>query len=183
VQQNTAVIFQDYGLLLWKTVFANAELPLLIAKIPAKERRQRVNVLLEEFGLMELRKRYPRQLSGGERQRLAIVRALVSVPRLLLMDEPFSSLDALSREDAQELLLTLHSKHPLTIIIVTHSVEEAVYLADSILVINRKNPGASVDCIDNRHSRESDFRKSPQFHHQCGRLRDMLKSPQSLFSS
>ncbi|GHV05694.1 hypothetical protein FACS189485_13070 [Spirochaetia bacterium] len=147
VRKNTAVIFQDYGLLPWKTVEANAELPLLITGVPKARRREQARALLAEFGLAGFAKLYPRQLSGGMKQRLAIVRALAAEPDLLLMDEPFSSLDALSREDAQDFLLSIRHRNsypphrrPLTIIIVTHSIEEAVYLADKVFVMIGKNP-------------------------------------------
>ncbi|MDR2028889.1 MAG: ATP-binding cassette domain-containing protein, partial [Treponema sp.] len=123
IRKGTAVIFQDYGLLPWKTVRANAELPLRIAGL--KGRRERAGALLGEFGLGGFEKRYPRELSGGMKQRLAIVRAMAPEPELLLMDEPFSSLDALSREDAQDFLLSVRRGRRLTVVMVTHSIEEA----------------------------------------------------------
>ena len=140
VQGKTAVIFQDYGLLPWKTVFANAALPLRFSR----ERRggtAQVTALLEEFGLARFSKQYPHQLSGGMRQRLALVRALVAETEILLMDEPFSSLDAMSAEDARNFLLSLQEERRLTVVIVTHSIEEAAYLADCVYVMRGINPG------------------------------------------
>jgi NitT/TauT family transport system ATP-binding protein len=166
------VIFQDYGLLPWKTVQANAELPLALARLPRSIRRERAGKLLAEFGLAPFTKLYPRQLSGGMKQRLAIVRALAPEPDLLLMDEPFSSLDALSREDAQDLLLSIRKKRPLTIVMVTHSIEEAVYLADRVFVITGKNPGtlsATVDIPDGIHRGDSRFQEC------CASLRRLLR--------
>ncbi|MDR1072348.1 MAG: ABC transporter ATP-binding protein [Treponema sp.] len=184
VRKQTAVIFQDYGLLPWKTVFANAELPLRLAHIPKKERADRVWRLLEEFQLERFGEQYPRQLSGGMKQRLAIARALASKPDLLLMDEPFSSLDALSREEAQRFLLsirqtirkkTTREKRRFTIIMVTHSIEEAVYLADTVFVIKGKNPGVMSARIDYEKGMDVDFRKTAAFYEQCGIVRDMLE--------
>jgi NitT/TauT family transport system ATP-binding protein len=183
VRKNTAVIFQDYGLLPWKTVSANAELPLLIAGIPKICRREQTGALLAEFGLAGFAKLYPRQLSGGMKQRLAIVRALAAEPDLFLMDEPFSSLDALSREDAQDFLLSIRRSHPLTIIIVTHSIEEAVYLADKVYVMTGKNPGSLAACVDiprpaaDSSSAAANFRNTPQFLELCASLRQLLKTP------
>jgi NitT/TauT family transport system ATP-binding protein len=171
-----AVIFQDFGLLPWKTVQANAELPLRIAHAKEPERKRAV-VLLEKFGLLPFAKRYPHQLSGGMKQRLAIVRALAAQPEILLMDEPFSSLDALTREDAQDFLLSVKEEQALTVIMVTHSIEEAVYLADSVYVMTGKNPGTIKTCITvsrNGLSRAM-FREGREFREYCALLRNTLK--------
>jgi NitT/TauT family transport system ATP-binding protein len=180
VRKRTAVIFQDYGLLPWKTVFANAELPLRLARVPRKERVKRARRLLEEFQLERFGDQYPSRLSGGMKQRLAIARALASEPDLLLMDEPFSSLDALSREEAQRFLLSIHQKTTrekrcFTIIMVTHSIEEAVYLADMVFVINGRNPGAMAARIDNEKGTDVDFRKTSAFYERCGIIRELLE--------
>jgi ABC-type nitrate/sulfonate/bicarbonate transport system ATPase subunit/ABC-type nitrate/sulfonate/bicarbonate transport system permease component len=177
VRKKTACVFQDYGLLPWKTVRANAELPLRIAGVPGPLCRERAGSLLGEFGLAPFEKRYPRQLSGGMKQRLAIVRALAAEPDLLLMDEPFSSLDALTREEAQDFLLSVKAARPLTIIIVTHSIEEAVYLADRVWVMTGKNPGTMAEGIEVPRRHRGDRRRSPEFQALCGELRATLKSP------
>ena len=195
----TAVIFQDYGLLPWKTVRANAELPLRISQPRTdanrheqkdigeqqvrgfkKDGRQRVDVLLAEFGLAAFAERYPHQLSGGMKQRLAIVRALAAEPLLLLMDEPFSSLDALTREEAQDFLLAVQRERRLTVVMVTHSIEEAVYLADAVYVMNGVNPGTITERIT--ISRDGDlprarFREDSRFQEYCGILRRILSQP------
>ncbi|GHU96971.1 ABC transporter ATP-binding protein [Spirochaetia bacterium] len=202
VRKKTAVIFQDYGLLPWKTVFANAELPLKLAGVSKHERRERVAALFGEFGLSPFAKLYPRRLSGGMKQRLAITRALAAEPDLLLMDEPFSSLDALTREDAQDFLLSVkratsphasrtqaglgkdsrdsnrvtQEKNPLTIIIVTHSIEEAVYLADQVWVMTGKNPGR----ISGNFAVPPGLKRGDgQFLELCNMLREELKKPGS----
>jgi NitT/TauT family transport system ATP-binding protein len=141
IRRKTSVIFQDYGLLPWKTVRENAELPLRIAGAGRGERARTVGPILEELGLDRFSRSYPSGLSGGMRQRLAIARALAAAPDLLLMDEPFSSLDALTRESLQEMLLAVHARHAMTVLIVTHSIEEAAYLADVVLVMGGRNPG------------------------------------------
>jgi NitT/TauT family transport system ATP-binding protein len=144
----TAVIFQDFGLLPWKRVSANVELPLLLAGIPARERRERAARLIEELGLGDFSRFYPNRLSGGMAQRVALARALVQEPELLLMDEPFSSLDALTRESMQETLLELQGRRSMTVLLVTHSIEEAAYLADRVFVMRGKNPGKIVSRIE-----------------------------------
>ncbi|MDR3173952.1 MAG: ABC transporter ATP-binding protein [Treponema sp.] len=182
IRKTTAVIFQDYGLLPWKTVRANAELPLRIAGI--RDCRERAGLLLAEFGLAGFEKQYPRELSGGMKQRLAIVRALAADPELLLMDEPFSGLDALSREDAQDFLLSvkgasLKRERPLTVVLVTHSIEEAVYLADSVYVMAGRNPGILKTHVPIPRSGGvscAGFREEPVFREYCAILRAMLKS-------
>jgi NitT/TauT family transport system ATP-binding protein len=143
-----AVILQDYGLLPWKTVSANVELPLLLAGRPRAERRARSGPILEELGLGGFERFYPSRLSGGMRQRVALARALVQEPELLLMDEPFSSLDALTREAMQDSLLELQRRRGATVLIVTHSIEEAAYLSDRVYVMRDRNPGRVVAMIE-----------------------------------
>lgn len=178
VSKTTAVIFQDYGLLPWKTVRANAELPLRIAG--RKDLRERAGALLAEFGLAGFEDRYPRELSGGMKQRLAIVRALAPEPELLLMDEPFSSLDALTREDAQDFLLSVTRSRRLTVVMVTHSIEEAVYLADAVYVMTGRNPGTLKTRLDiSRYGPDparTGFREDPRFREYSAALRSLLKA-------
>lgn len=135
---DTAVILQDYGLFPWKTVEDNLTLPLLLRGVPAAERRERGAAMLAELGLAGLERRYPARLSGGQRQRVAIGRALITEPDVLLMDEPFSSLDALTREHLQRVVLDLWRRRRPTCVLVTHSVEEAVFLGGHILVLGGK---------------------------------------------
>jgi len=185
VRSKTAVIFQDYGLLPWRSVEGNAELPLVIAGLGRSERRARVLPILAELGLSEFRDFYPSRLSGGMKQRVAIARALAAEPDLLLMDEPFSSLDALTREAAQEFLLEIRRARPLTIIVVTHSIEEAVYLAESVFVMGGRNPGtirARFDIPENRSdvrfsagTTTRDFRAEPRYLELCGAIRAALR--------
>jgi len=185
IRARTSVIFQDYGLLPWRTVEANAELPLVIAGLRRDERRKRVRPVLEELGLSAFRDFYPSRLSGGMKQRVAIARALAAEPDLLLMDEPFSSLDALTREAAQEFLLDIRRARPLTILVVTHSIEEAAYLAESVFVMGGRNPGsisARFDIPENRSdlryspgSTTRDFRAAPRYQERCAAIRAALR--------
>lgn len=140
IRAKTAVIFQDYGLLPWASVRANAELGLKIKGLAAGERRARVDKVLEELGLAPFAALYPARLSGGMRQRVAIARAFVSDSDLLLLDEPFSSLDAITRETVQDSLLSAQRRYGATIVLVTHSIEEAAYLADAVYIMEGKNP-------------------------------------------
>lgn len=175
VRRGTAVIFQDYGLLPWKTVQANAELPLRIAGC-LRAKRQMAASLLVEFGLASFARHYPPELSGGMKQRLAIVRALTAEPELLLMDEPFSSLDAFTREDAQDFFLALRRQRRLTVIMVTHSIEEAVYLADAVYVMTGKNPGTiSARFSIDREAAPARFRESVRFQEHCAAVRASLR--------
>jgi NitT/TauT family transport system ATP-binding protein len=143
-----ALILQDFGLLPWKTVSANVELPLLLAGKRPSERRAAAAPLVEELGLGPFARFYPSRLSGGMRQRVALARALVQEPELLLMDEPFSSLDALTREAMQETLLELLRRRGTAVLLVTHSIEEAAYLSDRVYVMRGRNPGRVVARVD-----------------------------------
>jgi NitT/TauT family transport system ATP-binding protein len=134
------VLFQQYEktLLPWRTVEGNVRFGLENQPLDRQERKRRVAEALEAVGLTEAARQYPHQLSGGMQQRAAIARALARRPRILLMDEPFSSLDALTRADLQDLLLRLWQEHGQTILFVTHDVDEAVYLATRVLVLSAR---------------------------------------------
>ena len=131
-----AYILQDYGLFPWKTVEDNVGLPLQLGGATRAARRERTAAVLAEMGLTGLGDRYPAQLSGGQRQRVAIARALITDPEVLLMDEPFSSLDALTRARLQNTVLELWRRRRPTCVLVTHNVEEAVFLGRHIMVLN-----------------------------------------------
>jgi ABC-type nitrate/sulfonate/bicarbonate transport system ATPase subunit/ABC-type nitrate/sulfonate/bicarbonate transport system permease component len=140
IRPKTSIIFQDFGLLPWESVRGNAELGLAARGMPAAQRRARVGPILEELELKPFSKLFPARLSGGMRQRVAVARALAGDSDLLLLDEPFSSLDAITRESLQETLLETQKRHGTTIILVTHSIEEAAYLADVVYIMEGKNP-------------------------------------------
>jgi len=144
-----AIVFQNFSLFPWKTVVENIAFGLQLNGVAADERRRRIEYYLPIIGLQGFERHYPRQLSGGMQQRVAIARSLVLRPRLLLMDEPFAALDAQSRTVMQEELVRVWSEHKPTVVFVTHSVEEAVFLADRIAVMTRR-PGRIKELIDVR---------------------------------
>ena len=133
-------IFQNYGLLPWRTVEKNVELGLETLKVPKQERKQIAMKYLQLVGLENFAKRHPAQLSGGQQQRVAIARGLAVDPEILFMDEPFGALDAITRYKLQDDLLHITKSQNKTVIFVTHDIDEAVFLADKIVVM-RPNPG------------------------------------------
>jgi NitT/TauT family transport system ATP-binding protein len=135
-----AVIFQDYALFPWMTVAENVSFGLEMKKVPTPERTEDVRHHIELVGLDGFEDKFPHQLSGGMRQRVAIARALAVNPSVLLMDEPFAALDAQNRGYMQSELLKIWQREPKTVVLVTHSIEEAVTLADRIIVMTRR-PG------------------------------------------
>ena len=152
-----SLVMQAHGLFPWKTAWKNLELPLLLAGAPACARREKARQMFSDLGLAGLEERYPAQLSGGQRQRLALGRSLIMGPDLLFLDEPFSALDEISRGGLERLLVSLWKRLRLTMVLATHSVEEAVLLGESIVVLGgsptriRKifaNPGAGAPGAD-----------------------------------
>lgn len=172
-RRSTALILQDYGLLPWKRVAENVGLGLEIRGFKREQRLDRVKSVLQEVGMWELRHRFPSQLSGGQRQRVGIARALALEPDLLLMDEPFSSLDALTREMLQEQLLQIWKNKRITIIIVTHSIDEAIYLGQQIIVLSG-NPGRMIKIVDNPGVGSEGYRDTTEFHQLSSMLRSQL---------
>jgi NitT/TauT family transport system ATP-binding protein len=129
-------VFQEPRLLPWRSTVSNVAFPLELAGMPGPTRRERASQMLDLVGLTEFADAYPRQLSGGMRQRAAIARALIREPQVLLLDEPFSALDALSRERFNDELLDLWQRTHSTIVLVTHSIPEAVFVADRVIVLS-----------------------------------------------
>ena len=150
-----AVVFQQFALFPWKTVFDNVVLGLRNKGISKTERNKRVADALKLMGLQGYETAFPHQLSGGMQQRVAIARAYVLEPEVLLMDEPFGALDAQTRTTMQEELVRIARLNPRTVLFVTHAVEEAVYLADRVVVMTRR-PGNIKEVIDIRSVRESE---------------------------
>ncbi|MDR1577857.1 MAG: ABC transporter ATP-binding protein [Deltaproteobacteria bacterium] len=130
-----SLVSQNLGLFPWKTVLENLKLPLLLANLPRAEIKSRLETSLLDMGLADLADRYPHELSGGQKQRLALGRALVVKPEVLILDEPFSALDALTRQALGVQVAQLWRKLGLTLILATHSVEEAVFLGQKIAVL------------------------------------------------
>ena len=162
-------VFQDYAqsLLPWQTVARNVAFGLRHAfqRDTGENTEQEVAGLLREIGLADAARRYPWELSGGMQQRVAIARALCAQPRILLMDEPFSAVDALSRATLQDLLLRLWGRLGITIVLVTHDIDEAVYLADRVLVLAPGGAGIAADHAIHlpRPRHQVETRESPEY--------------------
>jgi NitT/TauT family transport system ATP-binding protein len=169
----TALILQDFGLLPWKNALQNAALGLEIRRHPKQERTRRAVEALERVGLSEFLDAYPAELSGGMRQRLGLARAIALDADLLLMDEPLSALDALTREDLQDLLLELWRQRGHTAVLVTHSIEEAVFLGRRIIVMTPR-PGRIHAMVENPRMGESGYRATEEFYERCAELRRLL---------
>ncbi|MEW6643703.1 MAG: ABC transporter ATP-binding protein [Pseudomonadota bacterium] len=164
---DVAIVFQDYGraLLPWRTVAGNVSLALEAARVPKAERAGRIAALLDKVGLLGHADKYPAQLSGGMQQRLQIARCLAQHPTILLMDEPFGALDAMTRQGLQDELANLATEAGATVIFVTHDLEEAIYLGDRVVTLEA-NPGRLADIIDVPLARPRDqllTREHPDF--------------------
>ncbi len=155
------MVFQDFALLPWRSVIKNVEFGLEVAGVPKEERRERAERYLEAVGLSEFKDARISELSGGMKQRVGIARALVNKPDVLLMDEPFGALDAQTRNIMQAELIKILDKSDQTIIFITHSVDEAVFLSDKIVVLT-KRPAKIKEIIEIPWPRPRD-RASPEF--------------------
>jgi len=169
---NIAIVFQRDVLLDWRTVLANVLLPVEIKKLDRPLHRRKARDLLRSVGLAEFEEKYPAELSGGMRQRVAICRALVQDPGLLLMDEPFGALDALTREQMNLDLQRMWLRDRNTVLFITHSIEEAVLLSDRVVVMSSR-PGRIADIVVNDLSRPrgAPTRSEPRFVEHVERIR------------
>jgi len=192
---HSGLILQDYGLLPWATVRQNAALGLKVRNFYGPDGKHaprdiarlkgnsqdapalhgNVDAWLERLGLTTQSGKYPGQLSGGQRQRTAIARTLALEPDLLLMDEPFSSLDAPTREDLQNLTLELWREQNLTLVVVTHAIEEAAVLGQKILLLGAP-PNSTPLVIDNPGASKPDFRETPTYLEICRELRRNMEA-------
>jgi NitT/TauT family transport system ATP-binding protein len=161
-------VFQEPTLMPWASVSANVRLPLKLAGISGEEGAPRVAEMLDRVGLSDFAQAYPRELSGGMKMRVSIARALVTKPRLLLMDEPFAALDEITRFKLNDDLLTLWQSLDTTVVFVTHSVFESVYLSDRIVVMTPR-PGRMFEEIDIEapYPRGESFRTSSEYAGLC----------------
>jgi NitT/TauT family transport system ATP-binding protein len=161
-------VFQEPTLLPWRTAADNVQLPLLLAGMNKQEARERVGEALAQVGLSAAATLHPRQLSGGMKMRASIARALVTQPKILLMDEPFAALDEITRTKLNDELLELFARQKLTVIFVTHSVYESVYLSSRIVVMS-SGPGrvtAEIP-VEVKYPRSEEFRMSPLYNERC----------------
>jgi NitT/TauT family transport system ATP-binding protein len=169
VPEQLSVVFQDYSrsLFPWSKVARNVELPLKVEGVGKAERKERVEEMLAAVGLAGAGDRYPWQLSGGMQQRVAIARALAFRPELLLMDEPFASVDAQTRFELEDMILQIRDDFGVTVVLVTHDIDEAVYLADRVVVLS-KAPSVVQELVDiplERPRNQVRTRNDPQFAH------------------
>jgi NitT/TauT family transport system ATP-binding protein len=162
VPMELAIVFQDYGrsLFPWMTVYDNVDMPLRRLRISRNERESRIKAALSEVGLADAVRRFPWQLSGGMQQRVAIARAIAYRPTILLMDEPFASVDAQTRADLQDTTLEIWRAHGSTVLFVTHDIDEAVYLSDRVVVLS-KPPTRVVAAIPIHLARPRDQIETP----------------------
>ncbi len=168
------LIIQHYGLFPWLTARGNVALGLRMRHVPKPELTARTDRELDRVGLRDVADRYPLQLSGGQQQRVAIARCMALDPRLLLMDEPFSALDALSRETLQDLLLASLAARHMTVLIVTHSIEEAAILGARIWVMEG-GPGRIRTCFENPGQGSEGYRRTPAYFRVCTELRRAMQ--------
>jgi len=160
-----AVVFQTFALLPWRTVLANVEFSLELRQLPKEERTQTAHDYLKRVGLADFENHYPHELSGGMQQRAGLARALAVNPTILLMDEPFGAVDAQTRQLLQEELLELWQRERKTVIFITHSMDEAVYLSDRVVVMTPR-PGKVAEVLDvplERPRSADEVRGDPKF--------------------
>jgi len=175
LDQEYGFAFQQAGLLDWRTVQANIELPLQLHGVPRETRQRRVAELLELVGLEEFGDHRPPQLSGGMQQRVAIARALAEKPSLLLMDEPFGALDEMTRERMQDELVRIKNETGAAVLFVTHSIPEAVFLADRVVVMSPR-PGRVSQIVEiGLGERNDDTREAPEFFAAITNVREALR--------
>ncbi|MGH6969948.1 MAG: ABC transporter ATP-binding protein, partial [Stellaceae bacterium] len=172
-QPDFGVVFQQPNLMPWRSVLKNVLFPVEVRREGGKEAVARAIELLSLVGLSGFERAYPSELSGGMQQRVALCRALVHRPKLLLMDEPFGALDELTRMEMQDLLLNIRAKTDATVMLVTHSISEAIYLSDTVAIFS-KRPATLVDRIEVGlpYPRKPETRYTPAFtalEHRAGR--------------
>ncbi len=175
--RDRCMVFQQFGLLPWRTVMGNVEFGLEIEGVPREKRQQICKDYLRLVGLAGFEHYYPHQISGGMQQRVGIARALSKQPDILLMDEPFGAVDAQTREQLQEELLKIWEKTKNTVIFVTHSIDESIYLSDRVVVMQARPGCIKQEVAVNlpRPRWEGDVRADPRFGQLRAHIRELLR--------
>jgi NitT/TauT family transport system ATP-binding protein len=172
------VVFQHHTLFPWKTVLGNIEFGLKMRRLPRPERQQRARKMLQRVGLADFEGHYPEQLSGGMQQRVNLARVLVNRPHLLLMDEPFGALDAQTRLQMQQMLLDLWQEFGMTVIFVTHDIDEAIFLSDRFIILTERPGEIKVETTTGfERPRTSELLTSPEFMSMKRQCMDLLRNP------
>ncbi|MCC7228436.1 MAG: ABC transporter ATP-binding protein [Burkholderiaceae bacterium] len=175
-RRDTGIIFQDATLLPWRSVLDNVMFPIEILKLPRDAHLARAHELLARVGLKGFEEKRPHELSGGMRQRVAICRALVHDPKVLLMDEPFSALDAITRDQMNVVLSDMLERYRKTVIFVTHSIREAVYLSDRVLVMGGRPSSIILDLpVTFTRPRPFAIEDTAEFGALCRQLRETIE--------
>jgi NitT/TauT family transport system ATP-binding protein len=169
------MVFQHYTLYPWMTVQDNTEFGLKLQGVPKKERREQASYYLSVVGLTKFAKSLPKELSGGMKQRVAIARALASEPKVLLMDEPFGALDVHTKESMHEFMLNLWQRTSLTIFMITHDVEEAVFLSNRIYALGARPGTVRKEMIIQLPERTHHVKRHSIFHDYRDELMDLLR--------
>ncbi|MEO1019692.1 MAG: ABC transporter ATP-binding protein [Pseudomonadota bacterium] len=169
-------VFQEPTLMPWKTVFGNVYLPLRLRHMSRSAARDRIMETLELVGLADFEHAYPRELSGGMKMRVSIARALVTQPKLLLMDEPFAALDEITRQKLNDDVLRLWRQSGVTVIFVTHSVFESAYLSNRIVVMKARPGQVYADiALEAPQTHDQNYRTSEQYRATCARVSEALQ--------
>ncbi|VYT99288.1 Aliphatic sulfonates import ATP-binding protein SsuB [Clostridium tertium] len=171
IDGETSLILQNLGLFNWFTVYKNIYLGLNKSNLSKEEKNKVVDMIIDELGLADIRNKYPKELSGGQKQRVAIARTIINNPEILLLDEATSALDSINKEMIQELLLEIKIKKNITMILVTHNIEEAVYLAEEIIVMKY---GKIDNIIPNKYFGDKDIRTKNEYIEICNKVRGSL---------
>ena len=180
-RRDVGIVFQQPTLLPWKTVRDNVLVPVRVLGLYSPEYRRKADELIEMVGLGQFADHYPHELSGGMQQRVAIARGLIHEPRLLLMDEPFAALDALTREQMTIELQTIWERTKKSVVFITHSIQEAAFMADRIVVLSTR-PGriVHVETVELARPRGIESMSAPAFVAICDRLRRLFSTKEAL---
>jgi NitT/TauT family transport system ATP-binding protein len=175
-RREIGIVFQSPVLMPWRTVLKNILFPIENLRLPLQPARQRARALLEMTGIADFADHFPWELSGGMQQRAAICRALIHSPSLLLMDEPFSALDAMTRDDMNRELLRIWEEERKTVLFVTHSIREAVFLSDRVYVMSpRPAVIRKVVAVELPRPRDLEIQETPEFNHYVAEIRRAIE--------